>query len=387
MEPAALDSVAFAFTGDANDVSTFSGTIYHALSAAKELELPVRGLKLDVTAPGCRRRRILWNVVQLLTKGRRGGYQYSNDFLERLWAQDPPESGETLVNFFQLYPRSVIEGHNGPKLFYIDQTLRQLFETYSEAKLLPEQFKAELIARETEQYQCATGVIAQSGWAATDVIESYGVKASRVSSVICGPNLSTATLARWDQEALPPSQKAYGSALRLVFVGKDFERKGLRRLTEALSIARASGANAELVVIGPEKSSLPEEIAFADGLQFEGFVDKRNEEFRFVNLVSSCDLGCLLSHAEAGGMSLLEFRRLGLPTIAPHVGGAPEYVVPEASKLFQPDAPVDQIADTIVELSSDPEMLHKMKMAAWSARLSATWQAAVTEIWSKFESA
>jgi len=44
------------------------------------------GLPLDPTGWRWNARRAAWNLAQILRGDRRGGFQYSEGFLERLWA-------------------------------------------------------------------------------------------------------------------------------------------------------------------------------------------------------------------------------------------------------------------------------------------------------------
>jgi glycosyltransferase involved in cell wall biosynthesis len=97
-------------------------------------------------------------------------------------------------------------------------------------------------------------------------------------------------------------------------------------------------------------------------------------------MVAACDVGCLLSLAEAGGMSLREFCRLGIPTIAPLTGGSPEQVVEGATHLVAPDAPDAEIADILLRLATKPGLLARQKEIAWRERKAADWDRSVAQI-------
>jgi glycosyltransferase involved in cell wall biosynthesis len=111
-----------------------------------------------------------------------------------------------------------------------------------------------------------------------------------------------------------------------------------------------------------------------------GFIDKRRELARFLDTIADCDVGCLLSRAEAGGISLREFCRLGVPTIAPDVGGAPEYVLSRASDLVPPHAPDEVIASVITRLARDREELARRRRLAFERRHEASWDKAIDSI-------
>jgi glycosyltransferase involved in cell wall biosynthesis len=133
-------------------------------------------------------------------------------------------------------------------------------------------------------------------------------------------------------------------------------------------------------VLGLNPQALPVDLARTPGVTWGGFVDKRKDPERFIELLSKCDVGCLLSRAEAGGISLREFCRLGLPTIAPDTGGSPEFIVPDATHLVPSAAPDEAIADILFALATNPDLLEHQSKAAWAARGDAGWDRAVIRL-------
>src|SRR5207248_1430848 len=122
-------------------------------------------------------------------------------------------------------------------------------------------------------------------------------------------NLDSAEYARWEIEEEVRHRddiEEKERPLRLVFVGKEWHRKGLDRLLRALRLARRSGANIMLRVIGCRRELLPQDLRDTDGVEWFGFIDKRTEAGRFLRAVSYCDIGCLLSRAEAAGIAVRE---------------------------------------------------------------------------------
>ncbi|MEM8852602.1 MAG: glycosyltransferase family 4 protein [Pseudomonadota bacterium] len=311
--------------------------------------------------------------------GRAGGFQYSDGFLDRLWRQDPPSPSDTIVSMFQLVPERIARSHRGRLWFYVDQTLRQLFTGYGLSHRISPGVQAAAIGRERAQYLRADGVICHSAWAARDVVESYGVPPTHVHRVVCGANLNTAALQRWEASAKPPQDRLNGP-LRLVFVGKDWQRKGLDRLIAALDLVRRDGVDVHLTVIGVEPESLPLPYRFAEGVHFKGVIGKDAGSDALIAAVSAAHVGVLLSTAEAGGIALREFCRLGLPVIAPDVGGAREYVCPGAAVLVGPHEGARTIADVIKGLAQDPDRLLAMQRTAFAARHRASWDHAVDDV-------
>jgi Glycosyl transferases group 1 len=135
---------------------------------------------------------------------------------------------------------------------------------------------------------------------------SYGISPEKVRVILPGANIDDASVpapAGWDSTLAP---------LRLGFIGIDWERKGGPVLLDAATRLERMGHSVEVVVIGPDASELPKHPA----LRPMGFINKARDLPRFVEVVRSFHFGCLLSHAEALGISTLECLRLGVPVIA-----------------------------------------------------------------------
>jgi glycosyltransferase involved in cell wall biosynthesis len=342
------------------------------------------GLSLSVKNKIWSARRWWWNLRQFRSL-RYGGYQYSRDFLSRLWAQaETFEPGDVVLNCFQLWADEIASTTSIRRWVYIDQTLNQLFFYYGLARNVSKRTLSEAIEREKRQYETAEGIVTHSQWAADDVIGSYGIAKSKVYVVLPGANIDSAISAVWES-ALPKAsrrnEEEIGSRpLRLVFVGKDWRRKGLDRLLGAVRVAHGAGANLHLLIIGPPKSTLPSFLQRTPSVTWAGFIDKRRDPLHFIKLVGSCDIGCLLSRAECGGISLREFHRLGLAAIASDTGGSPEHTLRDASTLVSPYAEDEEISSVLIELASRPSLVANQRNAAWRQRDTMTWDYTVARL-------
>lgn len=369
-----------AAVGDPNDIATWSGTPYHLLIEARSQGVLDAGLPMGVDAPVWRRRRVLWNLLRVIQGFGRGGYQYSDGFLEALWRPHTAAiDGAILLNCFQLYPRSVVLRDDVARWYFIDQTLTQMFETYGARADVGRGVADAAVEAERAGYHRAAGVIAHSRWAAESLTDDYGVAQNRVHVVVPGANT-----AGYNLDELPGARKATDTngdrVLRLVFVGKDPQRKGLDRLLRAIAIATGQGAPLHLRVIGCARETVAEPLRATLNVEWVGFIDKRTDAARYAELVGGADVGCLLSRAEAGGIGLREYHALGLAVIAPDVGGSPDHVIPEASILVRPDQSDADIAATLVALSRDRERVAAMKAVSWARRHEVLWTESVRRI-------
>lgn len=137
-----------------------------------------------------------------------------------------------------------------------------------------------------------------------------------------------------DTEMFRPATSAERSAARAeiglpdhlmlaVFVGHEFERKGLPLVMEAL--VRAPGVG--LVVVGGTTAMIrqAEDLARRHGVaERVAFVGRRSDVVPYYH---AADVFVLPSHYESSGLVFLEALACGLPIVATRVGFAPELVV------------------------------------------------------------
>lgn len=365
--------------GDTNDPKTWSGIPYHFLQSAKAAQFIDEGLTLVPEGSGWRRRRLLWNGWRYLTGRGKGGFQYSVSGLEHLWKPVRQRVlDQIVINCYQLYPPSVVAEPRIRKFFYVDMTLRQLFDFYDERKTIGASIAEEALQREKAGYQSAELVVCHSHWAAQSVINDYGIAADKVKVVVPGANINREKYQEWYQQSSMP-MRSPGTPLRLIFVGKYWDRKGLDRLLEALQWLARHGRKIELTVIGCRRETLPANLQEVANVKWLGFLDKRTEMDRFQRLVAEADVGCLLSRAEAGGMVLREYHALGLVVLGTAVGGSPEHMFADAGYAVPIDAPSEAIARWLMDLDDHPQKLAMLRERAWERRLEATWDASVSQ--------
>jgi glycosyltransferase involved in cell wall biosynthesis len=368
-----MSRVYLAAVGDVHDPITWSGIPYHFLQTAQAEGLIDHGLALTAEGPQWKQRRLLWNAWRVLTGRGRGGYQYSVSFLEQLWAAERSSLHDALViNCFQLYPPSMVSDKQIRKSFYIDMTLRQLFDDYGIAQTIGKSIAADALAREKAGYEAAELVVCHSQWAADSVVRDYSINANKVKAIVPGANIDRTALDAWQQQATMRVRLS-SDPLRLLFIGKYWDRKGLDRLLEALLLMDKETQQVHLQVMGCERSSLPTQLQNVPRVEWLGFVNKRTEMQRFLETVASADVGCLLSRAEAGGMVLREYHALGLIVLGTAVGGSPEHMFADAGQAFAASASAEEIAGWIKKLVQDHEYYVSLRTKAWEHRKQATW--------------
>jgi glycosyltransferase involved in cell wall biosynthesis len=341
--------------GDPNDINTWSNIPYFFLQAGKQEEFLDGGLPLKPER--LRLQRWAWNLWMLLRTGSYGGFQYSEFFLNRLFDQVAVDSEhDEFISHFPLLPPKPAQ-HGYRVSYYIDATLKQNFDDYGVAANVTPVMQERAVEQERRNYHHADRVVTMSRWAADSVVQDYGVTEERVHIVPGGANLREKDL----PDSVGTTAAENLQPLRLGFIGKNWERKGLTFLLRVAESLEEQGIDVEVSAIGPEASDLPNHRL----LQTEGFIDKDSDLPHFVEAVRSFHFGCLFSSIEAFGISNVECLRLGIPVLAFDVGGIPDTVPDGCGMLFDPDASPADVARRVSPFVRDSATYHD-----WTSRIA-----------------
>jgi glycosyltransferase involved in cell wall biosynthesis len=169
-------------------------------------------------------------------------------------------------------------------------------------------------------------------------------------------------------DEIPPSPVS--SAVRLLFVGRLVERKGVGYLLDALARARGRGEEVVLDVVGqgPSRASLEahaSSLGVGDVVRFHGFVSEAELIRRYVD----CDVFVLPAVVDAKGdveglgVVIIEALAYGRGVIASDAGGITDIVEHERTGLLVPPGDADALADAIVDLSRDRERAARLGRA------------------------
>lgn len=377
------------FPGNARLQSTFGGATYHLIDAIKSIGGSVNGLPLR-SSESFLFERYVWNFLQFLRNGYYGGFQYSDLFLNKNWnfVKNHIRTGDVVINMFQLYSDSLFYNKGVKKVFYIDQTLYQLFDGYPEFRHLSVRAKELIINKERRQYELADLMICMCDWARVDLIERYGLNEDKIQVVHPGANVDVLGCSKVSRRLIGEYDFDMPGVIRFLFIGKDYERKGLLRFLGAMRVLNSGDIlhNIELHVIGVSMDMVPIEFRDIKGVFWHGFIDKSKEFDKFCDIVFNCQVGVLLSRAEATGLSLREFQLFGLAVLAPNVGGAPEMLANGAGILVDEACDDAAIAKIVVDNFLSVEHLRAMRTAVLASRDEMTWVSSARKVLSLCDS-
>lgn len=152
---------------------------------------------------------------------------------------------------------------------------------------------------QSEYYQKASGIFTMGQWLADYIVEKEGLSCDKVHAVGGGINIDAGKI----DYSLKESK-------RILFVGRDFMRKGGDLVVNAFRLLREKMPDAELYIAGPQKNPLAKEQV--DGIFFVGAQGAE----QLVQLYNQCDVFCMPSRFEAYGLVFAEALAFGLPCIA-----------------------------------------------------------------------
>lgn len=174
------------------------------------------------------------------------------------------------------------------------------------------------------------------------VVEDYGVDASKV--VVVGEGLNFAEL-----PAIPERREPSNTVL---FVGKDFERKGGTVVLEAFERVRRDIPEAQLVIVGPDAPA-----SCVEGVKWLGAIRDR-ELLR--GYFGRCAVFVMPSFSEPFGLVFLEAMAHGLPCIGADRDAMPEIIEDGVSGFLVPAGDAAALGARMTQLLRDPELGRRM---------------------------
>lgn len=169
----------------------------------------------------------------------------------------------------------------------------------------------------------------------------------------------------------------HGDEAVALFVGGDWDWKGLDIVIEALCQARSSGAAVSLWVVGQG-----DQRRFADQVRLSGvggavhFFGQRRDVERFYQ---AADIFVLPSLYETFSLVTYEAAAAGLPVVATRVSGIEELVGrDEAGILVERDAV--SVGAALARLARDPELRRRLGSEGRRRAHAYTWQLSVASI-------
>jgi starch synthase len=214
---------------------------------------------------------------------------------------------------------------------------------------------AAIVRREGAVYSGAAALFPLSERLRRSFIEDFDIPPDRVRAIYAGPNFDPASV---EDGARPASGDAPPTVL---FVGRQFHRKGGDVLVESFRRVRNQLRDARLVIAGQPIGSVD-----GEGIRCLGDLDKNSPEgwAALAAAYAEADVFALPTRFEPFGVAFVEAMHFGVPCIGPRAWAVPEIIVDGETGFTVPVDDVELLADRLVRVLSDRAMARRMGEAA-----------------------
>jgi glycosyltransferase involved in cell wall biosynthesis len=350
--------IGFLSTRDPADRKSWSGLnfyFYNALqSIADEVEYlklpPSRELQLAARVVGKMRRvlKVRGDITQSVPLSMVYGKLYRQAILASGCDLVFSPAGSTEIG----YLRSPV-----PLIYLSDATFRLMENYYYPLSQVHPITRWEGNHLEKRAIRTSDALIYASDWAARSAIEHYGANPEKINIIPFGANMDDIP----DRESL--GEGSADGRLRLLFVGRDWERKGGQIAFDALLALLRQGIDAELTVIG----CTPGSNLAHPSLRVIPNLNKNLPEQRaaLADFYRTSDIFLLPTRAECSGVVFCEAGAYGLPIVSTQTGGVPTVVVDGTNGFLLPhNAEATSYAETIAALWGNRPAYLKMRLSS-----------------------
>lgn len=245
---------------------------------------------------------------------------------------------------------------------YMSKNLPTTFKV-SGFNIFDQQTIKKKLALEEEYQRNCTAIFCMGEWLRQDCINRLGLDSNQVYAVGGGININVNNI----------NNDIKKECNKVLFIGRDFKRKGGFLVYEAFCKLKKEKPDAELYVAGPKINPISHPI---NGYYFLG--DCNHETLSsYFNL---CDIFCMPSYFEAYGLVFIEALTYGLPCIGRNCYEMPYFIQDgETGYLIDQDDP-EKLASMMFHLLSDDRIKNNvLSKRAWYLK-NYTWEAVAKRI-------
>ena len=189
----------------------------------------------------------------------------------------------------------------------------------------------------------ARAVVTWSPWAATSVIDDYGVPAGRVHAIY--PGVDVANFRPREGERRP-------GPVRILFVGGDFERKGGPDLLAAVA---GLDTAVELDIVSVEPTIT---VPANTSVRVHSSVGANSTSM--TELYRDADIFALPTLGDCTPLAIAEALASGLPVVASTVGSIPDMIRDGQNGLLVPAGDPRRLGEALARLVGEPELRESM---------------------------
>jgi glycosyltransferase involved in cell wall biosynthesis len=239
---------------------------------------------------------------------------------------------------------------NKPIVIWTDATFAVMHNYYEELSFLNKRTIRNCHLYEKKALKKSSLAIFSSEWAAKSSTEDYGTNPKKVKIIPYGANINST---RSINDIIGYNRNKSRKICKLLFVGKDWKRKGAEAAINVAKELNKQNIRTELTILGCHS---PLEACLPDYIYTVGFVDKskKDGELLINNLYSESHFFILPTIAECTPVVFSEANSFGLPVITTNTGGISSVIKNDINgKMFTPDMEISSWALYISKFFKD----------------------------------
>ena len=207
-----------------------------------------------------------------------------------------------------------------------------------------------------KQYQTihqSEGIFTHSSYGADSIATDFGYPREKIFPIGAGASLNFKKKKNSDI-------KRYSRA-NILFIGRDWERKGGPLAYSAFLLLKEKIPHATLTIVGPTKQPV-----FGSGIIFEGFLRKHKylEKRKLKKLYRNASLFCTPSVCETWGLVYVEAAASGLPIAGTSEWAMPDIVLDGKTGILVKERSAEKLAEAMHRILENPNETKRMGDAA-----------------------
>lgn len=328
---------------DPFDPKTWSGSSAYFFRALRDRGVlcgaisaqPTQGMKLLYKGLSFQPRIEKWKFKYHLNTG---VYRNMTKAAKEVLSRIDPNDYQVILQVGAWYDMTGYLGK--PVVSYHDGNLATLLASPYGYPRIRESYIGRTFAYERDLYSRMELIFPMSKWLGDSFVRDLGVAPQKVFPVGAGINLP---------RIAETNNKSY-EIPRLLFVGKDFKRKGGEVLLQAFELVRREIKEAELTIIGSDLVSPPE------GVRCLGFISKVSEDGLdiLLNEYRRASVFVMPSLYEPFGIVFAEAMAHRLPCIGTNICAMPEIIQNGRTGYIVPPANLEALAKSILLMLKEP---------------------------------
>jgi glycosyltransferase involved in cell wall biosynthesis len=218
-----------------------------------------------------------------------------------------------------------------------------------------------------------------SRYIADSFARDFKIDPTRVIPVGAGPNAEPAALLAIDRQ---PRRTSPASPPTILFIGREFVRKGGDVLLAAFERVKMAVPDARLLVVGPR-----DRMALPEGASFLGFLDRTApDDWAILRAAfERASVFTLPAKHEPFGLVVLEAMYAGLPVVATRIGALQEMVSDGVTGCLVPPSDVHALAEALIAMLTEKRSVEMGLAGRARALESYSWSRVCSTIATRME--